>query len=333
MKSKYELRPLNEDEFCKWDAFVESSNQNNIFSKSYWLKEIAKAAHCDFKVIAVFCGQEIRAGIGIVVQNKIYGKIIKSPPLTPYSSIILPDLKVIHPSRAITEIIDLTTLIATYLEDKAYSYVNVINSPKVKDIRGFIWKGWNSSPQFTYLVHLSDLNKLYGLFSKSLKRRIKKCEASEFKLYSEDNIEKFLSLYRLTFKRQNIDQPLSGDKLRDLYSSIKLHNCVKIYFIDHKNGEPISSELIVYSNKKYVHNLAAGADPKYYETNAVSYLLWHIFQDLSKQGVEYYDFNGANVEKIEQFKRSFGGELVHYFSVSKANNKLLQILKTFRDFM
>lgn len=330
--SKYIVRYLDESEYDRWDKFVGESDQDNLFSKSCWLSAISKAVFAECRIVSVSSGEELKAGVAIFILKKSFVEIIRQPVLTPHTSIILPPENGRQPSKVITENLDMMTLLASFLEKEKFAYVSIVNMPTVKDMRSFMRRGWRVTPQYTYLLDLTDLDKLRNSFSKSLRRRIQKCETGGFNSYSEDNIEKFLSLYELTYKRQMINLPIETDRLRELYIEIKKHNSVKLFFVEIEDGTVASAEMIVYSNKLMTHNLAAGADPAHYKTGAVSYLLWYIFKELNAEGVKCYDFVGANIDKIEDFKRSFGGELTPYFSVARANSKLLRLVKLIKDF-
>jgi hypothetical protein len=87
---------------------------------------------------------------------------------------------------------------------------------------------------------------------------------------------------------------------------------VKMYYLQSQN-QVVAGRIIVTDHNMIYDLLTGGADES---GLASAYLLSHIFESYCSQNLQV-NFLGADHPQIEQFKRSFGGYLVHGFRITR----------------
>lgn len=313
MSDKLVIRELEQDEFLRWDEFVDESPQGSIFSKSFWLKCNAELINGHFKILGVLNGDLLLGGIGLCIKKHLLGKEVITPILTPYSSIILRNPVTKYPHKIVDEQLEVAEKIIRQIRLEKYLTVKIINSPRINDVRAFYWDNWTVWPSYTYEIPLSNFDKTKEMFDHNVRNKINKSERSNIQFKIKDDFESLYSLLKLTFKRRKRPLFMNKDKFQKLYDNLKKHNCCKMYFAEIEGGKPVSGRITLFTKHQVAHDWVAGADPDYLNTGATPFLISKILEDLSRNGYKYLDMDGANVPTIAKFKSTFGGELKHYF--------------------
>lgn len=207
---------------------------------------------------------------------------------------------------------------------KADSFVQNF-SYKITNWLPFYWKGYNAMPQYTYVIEdLSDIDELYNKrFSKNLRRDINKA-ATEITVEESNDLHSFYNLVTMTFNRQKIAVPYTFDFLKRLDSAIKSNAGRKIFMAFDKERNCHAGAYIVWDENS-AYYLIGGEDTKWRQSQAVSLLLWEAIK-FSSSVSSKFDFEGSNIEPIEQFFKKFGTSQKVYFRVYKHTGKLFSIL-------
>jgi hypothetical protein len=331
MSNKLVLREVEQDEFPKWDEFVDESPQGSIFSKSFWLKYNAELIDGQFKILAVFNGDLLLGGIGICIKQHMLGKEIKVPVLTPYSSVILRNPSTKYPHKIASEQLNVVEKIIHQIKLGKYLAVKIINTPRMNDVRAFYWDNWTVKPGYTYEIPLSNFDDTKGMFAHSVRKQVNKSEKSNIQVKVKDDFESLYSFLKSTFKKRERPLFLNKNKFQKLYNNLKKHNCCKMYFAELDDGKPISGRIALFTKHQVAHDWVAGSDPDYLNSGATPFLIFKILEDLSQNGYKYFDMDGANVPTIARFKSTFGGDLRHYF-ISEYNRYIaLEVYKLLKN--
>ena len=92
------------------------------------------------------------------------------------------------------------------------------------------------------------------------------------------------------------------------------------------NEEQWVSTLVALHDERTALDWIAGSRPG----PAMTVLLAGVLERLAADGLERFDFGGANVPTIAEFKRKFGGHLVPYFHARHVGPPVLRLLDRFR---
>lgn len=304
------VRYLHENEFDKWDDFVENSPQGSIFFKSYWLKVVSN----DFRIL--ICEENDKLVGGIPLPS-LYGKFYKDPKLTPQLGILLSSTnKKAKYSTNISKEIEIITALVDRLPDfKQFNYNFNYN---FTNFLPFIWKDFDVTAKYTYVLEdLSNLDQVYNNFQYDIKYSIKRAEKNNISVSSEYSIKDFYEINKKTFDRQKIEIPYTLEFLEELDKVLNEHNNRKIFFAVDSDKRVIAAAYILYDDRCSYY-LMGGADPEYRNTGAQTLLLWESIK-FSATVSKKFDFEGSMVKNIERVFREFGGTQKVIFNVKKSD--------------
>lgn len=310
MDERYEIEEIKESEYEIWDEWLAKKPYSTPFSTSWWLKtacEIFGGSHHIF--IARSDNKEIVAGLGLR-EIRIIGKHIISPSnLSLYMPIILSE------GLDFRDIVDVSIQLATLLKSKYDIIRSIGNTKELYDIRGFQWLGYDIKVGYTAITDLKNFD--FNTIDRSQKKQIKKAEKAGFNTIPWDNTDVMWDLWNKTFKRQKISSPVSSYGLKYIYQKIKERNSGQGFVTFTKSGEPVSFRLCLWNNQNTAYDWIAGTDSSYFILGASSFNAWTTLNYLKSQGFSIFDWCGANIQSIANFKLSFGAKLTPYYNICK----------------
>lgn len=178
----------------------------------------------------------------------------------------------------------------------------------------FIWKGYQVSTRFTFLLNLQDkLN-----YKDSLTKEIKKAEKTLI-IETSTSIEELFQLKKLNQKARKSPLDFDLNYLNDFYNRFTSNNSAKL-LIAKKEDTIIGALLFVWDNET-AYYLAGAIHPDYRTSGALSILLNEAIQE-SKATSKYFDFEGSMEPGIARYFASFGAEATPYFLIENYPNKL-----------
>lgn len=313
----------------EWDKLVERSPYSSIFFHSSFLKNLLS---CNLRHYKIFNGGELRGLLLLCtsidsascIQNDllVYSGICFGPPTNNQSY-----------AQQISEQFDISSYIANYLAQE-YKSVDIQLPPSVHDIRPFLWYNYNSDlpkytaiPRFTSLLNISGLSEttnyenhpIFMNSSSSRRQQIRYSIRDRIEVHESNDVQKFLDLYQLTFKRQSID--ISADKLNqtgNLVQGLLDNKMAKVFFSYLPTGEPASVAVFGLNNKQSCYLFGAN-DPDHRHTSSGTAILWQSFRKLAEYGCTTIDLEGVNSPNRGWFKLSFGGKLLTYYQLKFEN--------------
>jgi len=309
LQSRYIVRSLKVDEYEKWDNFVDESPQGTVFHKSYWLKASGKR----FKIYGCFKGGNLVAGFPIVSRLRFGIKCGVHPYLTPYLGILFKENKTKYISR-MSEEKNMSRVIAKKIKED-FGKINFSFSPLIVDLQPFIWEGFSSSVKYTYLLNLTDLEKVWEDMGDSRRNDIRRAEKDKISIELSDNFEKTFALVEKTFQRQKIKPTFRADALT--YNEVLKHRkqC-QAFLAKDKKGDNIAVVYIVWDSKRSYY-LLGGYDPKKRHHGVSALAMWEAIKFTKERlGLNEFDFEGSMIQPVEQYFRKFGGKLTPYYSVA-----------------
>lgn len=324
---EYDIRLLQPEEYAAWDKLQELSSQGSLYSKTIWLEAIAKAYKLKYCVYGCYKKNQLVGGVGLFYIEKWKKKVAFSPPLTPYTGMVISEetgknAKILSRNMRVAE-----QLIPVL--EKDFDYIKLVHHWGLKDIRPFTWGGWASSVHYSYLIPLANLDGLYASLDKRDRKPIKTAESMGFTCRRDTDYEDFHRLFALTFIKQNMPVPVSRETFLQLVMALSSQQACRLYLVKNIENKNIAG-MVVLTDSSGAHAWLGGTDPDYLNSGATPFLFWHIFRDLASE-YPVFDLDGANIKTIARFKKNMGGILVPYYTTTKINSSLLRMTKIAKE--
>jgi len=307
------VRKLEATEYDDWDKFIAQSPQGTLFHKSYWLK----ASGREFRIYGYFKGEELLAGLPVVVSVTRLGiKCASHPVLTPYLGVIFRERKAKYVKR-ISEEKEMSTAIAARIKED-FDSIYFQFTPFSTDLQPFIWQGFSTDVRYTYLLELDDLANVWKGMDAKRRNDITRAEKDGIYVKSSNDFNQTFGLVEKTFERQEKQATFKSTAFK--YNEILSQNGQSISFLArNKEGEAIATVYIVWDEKRSYY-LLGGYDPEKRHHGGSAIAMWEAIKfTKEKLGLNQFDFEGSMIQPVEQFFRKFGGKLTPYYTVSWMN--------------
>jgi hypothetical protein len=311
------LKPINNlNDFCeKAEPFL------GVFASEKWLSIYGDA----LTLIGIYKDEHQLIGGFYFLNTKKYGfTFLKLPPFTPHCGLFfISDSKNISSSNNFSKEV-MTEVCSFLLQQK--STLTVLAFPSgIIDFQPFIWNGFKVIPNYTYRI---DLNRTMetirshfdpknrNVISKAIKEEV--C-VTENSLSTEHLFQYFLNALKST--KANIYEP----EMKKIFTQ----------FADYSNsfsmvarlGDQLIGVVFCIFDKKNCYYLLGGVDKKSGVQGVNNLLVQKSIEKAKDLGCSTFDFEGSMLKGVEKFFRSFGPELVPYFTVNKASLPLEMLLK------
>lgn len=200
-------------------------------------------------------------------------------------------------------------------------------SPNNEYILPFKWLGFSYEPSFTYRIcDLTNIDEIYKKFNKTVKKNIKYAK-NKVNVVDDFNFDNLWELQNKTYENQNRSNPLDKELLKRI-TNFSIETKHGKYFEAKDTEGNLHASVFLVFDKQVCYYLIGGSDIKYRSSGAQSLLLWESIK-FAAQKSQVFDFEGSNIEGIENFFRQFGGICVPLYLVKKSSlmNQFWEILK------
>jgi hypothetical protein len=325
----HELDLSNKNDLKRWDLFVDDTAEGTIFHKSYWL--LAHGGVMLFRAnqvrLLVITGDDNKWIAGLpITYRRLFGKnLILMPYLTPYLGPIFSLGYIQKYCRIVSRKKEILTLFAETI--KKFGFMVFYDfTPQVIDMQPFLWDGFQTKVNYTYILDISDLNKVDRNMDHRIRNNIRQAVKSGYEIMwgFEDNFNTFIDLNKMTFRRQNVkryDHDITQKLLMAAYSS----KACDIGVVVDADREPLASVAIVWDTKR-VYSICGGISHKSH--SAMSFLIWETFTYAGEVlNITEFDFEGSAIPSIEHYFRKFGGDIVPYYSLLSRTSVTVKWIK------
>lgn len=324
---KLNIRELGPEEYALWDQFVYSTSPGTLFHTTRWGQVISNLTQRPFKVLATFEHEKITGGLLFWPKKNFNLNAITNMPATSYQGILTHEPLSDKKSGLIASQQHTSKMLLKELKEE-YDFIQIPLAPGISDVRPYQWEGFKAIPAYTYSFTIRPMAELEFQFNRTLRQNIR--TAKKDGLYTEESdqikplIDFVLSSYRLHHKTP----PISEGLLSALFEDILNQKIGKIYYLK-KDKQPLAGFIALHDSKS-VYALFMGIDPEQRKQNYNKYIYASVMEKEEFLG-KRFDFLGANEQDFETLKRSFGGELQHFYRVSYYKNNWIKCLATVRE--
>lgn len=296
---------------------------NSLFQQPWWLEAVAPGS---WNEILVRKGEDIALRFPYVIQRKNGFTELTMPGITQTLGPWLKPMQGKYSSQLSLQKELMSDMIRQLPPHDSF-YQRFHHS--ITNWLPFYWNGFTQTTRYTYAIDdLTDPDRIWEGMKSNIRNKIRKAVKSGVKVVDTDDIETFLDLNELTFRRQGLPLPFTRDFVRRLNSACISKNARRIFITFGPDGRPQTGLFCVY-DENATYNLLQGGDPELRCSGANALAMWESIKFAA--GVSRsYDFEGSMIEPIEEFFRSFGAVQKAYFEISKMNSRSLKIRRQVR---
>jgi hypothetical protein len=183
------------------------------------------------------------------------------------------------------------------------------------DVLPFIWRGCKATPGYTYTLNLEKgEERLLSAMSPKRRSELRKSEKDGVIVEETRDLDCVERIVSLTFSRQHKRYP--AKLLHELLS--RLAGETSWYAVLARVNNSVASVAFCQYSQSTSYYLFGGYDASLRSAQAGSATLWKTIQIAIEKGLTSFDFEGSMNPAIERFYSDFGGDLQHYFRISRA---------------
>lgn len=300
-----------------------ASPYQSVFGHPVYLQAVADLVERDTVWVGVYNDEDVLVAATPLIRKKAGPYIINSlPPLTPFLSPILRtvprDVDFHHRETAFDALLD-------YLGRESQTTLSL--HPAIADMRPFVWASWDVSPKYTYVVNLKEHEDLLTSWSQSA-RNIARSEAKHFTIVNTPEFaDKAISFMLESYRKSGATLNLDVNSIAAFVSKLLDAGMAHVHSAQEVNTNEIVASAITLEDHSTGYYWIAGSR----HNKAMTVLIANILSIYRTAGKDTFDFVGANVPSIAEFKRSFGGTLQIYFRAKKVNRLMLKLAPFLRS--
>jgi hypothetical protein len=322
-----EVRELTPEEYSLWDDLVERSPQGTIFHTSSWLILISKYFNNQFKIVGCFHGKDLIGGCSLFFYSLFMGRLTyvsSTCDFTQYGGFVISEksYKIRENEKYHFFIIQ---KICDYIHEKKFdrNYIEITNSPGLKDIRPFIWGGWTSEVLYTYYINLQKNPE--QTISKDIRKKINYCNEHSITVKKSSNADVHYNLLSKVFQRQHYELP-PRDFFRDAMELLERENRGEMWIAESPSGDIIASRIVLWDTKR-AYAWSAASDPDFEKREGNAFLLFNIIQKFKERGFKEIDVMQANMPRLKFFITGFNPDLSPNYKIYKKNGVFFTVFK------
>lgn len=316
-----QIKKISDSDLPAYDEIAQK--YGTVFNTIRWLKMFGG----DVQLYGIYDnGKSMFGGFTIYVEKKFGLQIFRNPPYTPVMGPFLKidtknNVKIMKTWKSVL------SSMADFIESQNFSITTFSLSRGIIDTQPFIWKKFMVHPAYTYVVDLMEsLDKIEKNLSKSHRKDINKTAKDGLMTKQIDDMTIVKDLVLKTFSRQEKKaDEVFLDKILFEFSTPD-NSCA---FATYKDSLPISTTFFVHDNST-AYALLGGYDHDNKHIGAGVATRWEAIKHAKKIGLQYFDFEGSMIPRIEKFYRGYGGRLTPYYRVNKAKLPLEILLKFYK---
>lgn len=296
------LQPLPPEKHRQWDRLIAPYRMRELFHQSVWLdyleatQGVKKALYqlqVGSEILGYFCG-----GITVKGPFKILGSPLSGWGTNFMGPIVNEDVDPAAFLDALDDLARRERISMIEIESRIFSSEVMAKS------------GYEAAAGQTYLIHLTprDPEKVWKTLDKKRRTGIRKATKNGLTVEDTDDpkvVDEYFRQYCDLLAGKNMVPTYSLERPRKLFNYLKSKDMLFALRVRTKSGEVVATGLFPHDDRSmYFWGGASVLSSRHLCPNDL--LHWHAMTLAAQRGIELYDMSGYG-----QFKKKFGGELVH----------------------
>ncbi len=311
------LKQINDLElFCK-----HAEPHIGVFGSVKWLSVYGKS----LTLIGIFKDDnQIIGGFYYLTTKKFGFTFIKLPPYTPHCGMFYINESKNQSSKN-NFVKEIVAEVCDYLSSIKNALTVLAFPSNIIDTQPFIWNKYKVVPNYTYKINLSDsLEHITSNFDSKNRNVIAKA-IKEGVVVNENTLGKE-ELYKYFSKSlKSAGANVYQKELKNIFMEFS-GNGNSFSMEAYLNQDLIGVVFCIY-DKSICYYLLGGVDKKAGGQGVNNLLIQKSIEKAKSIGCTVFDFEGSMLKGVEKFFRSFGPEIVPYYTVNKAKLPLELMLK------
>lgn len=306
----------------EWEAALPETGIE-LFHQSEALAVLDDHVAGDLELYGGFKGQEPIGLLPVVTDSRLVGTTVTSPPPSTNVPRLGPVVMPTSPKQRKIESVNkkFTQAVLDEMDvGGSLSLFRMICNSQYVDPRPYGWKEYDVTPQFTYVLDLSNTTSEATMkaFSSGLRRDIRSAQDLDVTVDVEgiDGAREIYEATRERYEEQDRSFPIDWEYVRDLVTN--LDDNARPYVARDPDGEFVGGITALYSPDA-AYFWQGGTKCTYDGVSVNSLLHWRIITDVLDDerldSVTGYDLMGANTERLCEYKAKFGADLVPYYVI------------------
>ncbi len=282
-------------------------------------------------ILAEVLGREVVSAVTLRGEDAVGGTLflpvrrgpwmVASLPFFMYSPLLFLESQSPRLNRRLQNRREILDAIANWAE-KQFAFTEMRLQPEIDDVRGFIWRRWQVSVEYTALLPLNE-----AWLDKADKdvRRILRNVSSGYKLTTDTKPAALYELLRKSYSTDRLNPPLPRNQFIRLLEKWVLAGLGEIYGITGPEGRLLSAAFILKSQPK-IYGLFLGRDVAVPANHSTVILLSRVAEIFQRQGYLEFDLGGAMAPAIARFKENLGASIRPYYIVRHFSSPAVKCL-------
>lgn len=311
------LKPIdNLDVFCE-----KAEPAIGVFASKKWLSIYGDA----LTLIGIYKDEHQLIGGFYFLNTKKYGfTFLKLPPYTPHCGLFfISDSKNNSSINNFSK--EVMNEVCTFFTNQKSALTVLAFPSAIIDFQPFIWEKYKVIPNYTYRISLEKtIEDIKSNFDSKNRNVINKSNKEE--VVVKENVLDKEELYQFFVDSLNTtDANIYSTELKNVFT--KFSDDTNSFSVSaYKNNELLGNVFCVFDEKNCYY-LLGGVNKKSGVQGVNNLLVQKSIEKAKELGCKTFDFEGSMLKGVEKFFRSFGPELVPYFTVNKASLPLEILLK------
>jgi len=310
------LKPINIEEYAQ-----RSGPATGVFGSKKWLSVYGD----ELTIIGIFKDEHQMIGGFYFLKTKKFGfTFLKLPPYTPHCGLFF-----VSESKNNSSVNnfskDIMNEVCRFFSNQKSALVILAFPFYIKDLQPFIWDKYKVVPNFTYQIDLTaGIESIKGNFDSKNRNVINKAIKEEV-IVKENAIDK-QKLYDFFINSLgSTDANIYKKELSNILLQFS-ENSNSFSLVAQKEDQLLGAVFCIY-DQKTCYYLLGGVKKEARVAGVNNLLVQRSIEKAQDLGCRVFDFEGSMLPGVEKFFRSFGPDLVPYYTVNKAKLPLEILLK------
>ncbi|WGF87854.1 GNAT family N-acetyltransferase [Marinivivus vitaminiproducens] len=277
---------------------------NALFQQDWWLNAASPGG---WDAVTVEQGGACVARLAFAVRRHAGITALTQPPLTPFLGPWLrmaegkANTRLAREHELLGKLADALPPYDVFAQDFHPQYANWLP---------FHWRGFRQTTRYTYVIDdLDDLDQTWAGLHESTRREVRKARKC-VTVDPGDDLETFIELNRMTYRRQGRSLPYDPAILRRVDTACARQGARRVLIARDGTGRAHAGLYLVWDQSS-AYYLMGGLDPERRSSGAMSLLMWQAIR-LAATVTRSFNFEGSMIQPIERFFRGFGARQVPY---------------------
>jgi hypothetical protein len=292
-----------------------------VFGSEKWLSVYGDT----LTLMGIYKDEHQLIGGFFYLKTKKFGfTFIKLPPYTPHCGLFfVGDSKNQSSKNNFSK--EVINEVCNYFSEQKSALCILAFPSQINDFQPFIWNKYKVVPNYTYRINLEQsIEDIKAHFDSKNRNVINKAIKEEV-VVSENILGKAELLDFFVNSLETTDANIYSAELKNIFHQFSDDS--NSFGLTAKKGAEILGSVFCIYDKNTCYYLLGGVNKKSGIQGVNNLLIQKSIEKAKELGCKTFDFEGSMLKGVEKFFRSFGGEMVPYYTVNKAILPLEILLK------